>query len=63
MVERIIGELRAARPDLPIFAGGVLPPSTCRRLAELGVETYPPGSTLEAITDAARRLTGIAASA
>ena len=53
----------AARPDLPIFAGGVLPPSTCRRLAELGVETYPPGSTLEAITDAARRLTGIAASA
>jgi methylmalonyl-CoA mutase C-terminal domain/subunit len=60
VVERIIGELRAARPELPIFAGGVLPPSTCRRLAELGVETYPPGSTLEAITDAARRLTGIA---
>lgn len=60
VVERIIGELRAARPELPIFAGGVLPPSTCRRLAELGVETYPPGSTLEQIVDAAQRLTGIA---
>lgn len=58
VVERIIGELRAARPDLPIFAGGVLPPSTCRRLAELGVETYPPGSTLEQIVEAAQRLTG-----
>lgn len=61
VVERIIGELRAARPELPIFAGGVLPPSTCRRLAELGVETYPPGSTLEQIVDAAQRLTGIEA--
>ena len=62
VVERIIGELRAARPELPIFAGGVLPPSTCRRLAELGVETYPPGPTLEQIVDAAQRLTGIEAS-
>ena len=58
VVERVIAELRAARPELPIFAGGVLPPSTCRRLAELGVETYPPGSTLEAIVAAAHRLTG-----
>jgi len=57
VVERIIGELRAARPELPIFAGGVLPPSTCRRLAELQVETYPPGSSLEQIVDAAQRLT------
>lgn len=61
VVERIIGELRAARPELPIFAGGVLPPSTCRRLAELGVETYPPGSTLEQIVEAAQRLTGVEA--
>jgi len=58
VVERIVAELRAARPELPIFAGGVLPPSTCRRLAELNVETYPPGSTLTAIVDAAERLTG-----
>ncbi|MDE2349464.1 MAG: cobalamin-dependent protein [Gammaproteobacteria bacterium] len=59
VVERVIGELRAARPQLPIFAGGVLPPSACRRLGELGVETYPPGSSLEAIVDAARRLTQV----
>ena len=45
------------RPELPIFAGGVLPPSSCKRLAELGVETYPPGSSLEDIVAAARRLT------
>jgi methylmalonyl-CoA mutase C-terminal domain/subunit len=58
VVVRVIGELRAARPDLPIFAGGVLPPSSCRRLGELGVDTYPPGSSLEDIVTAARRLTG-----
>ena len=57
VVIRVIGELRAARPELPIFAGGVLPPSSCKRLAELGVETYPPGSSLEDIVAAARRLT------
>ena len=58
VVERVIAELRAARPDLPIFAGGVLPPSSCRKLAAAGVETYPPGSSLDDIVDAARRLTG-----
>lgn len=58
VVERVIGELRAARPELPIFAGGVLPPSSCRKLGALGVETYPPGSSLDDIVDAARRLTG-----
>lgn len=57
VVERVIAELRAARPDLPIFAGGVLAPSTCRRLAALGVETYPPGSALIDIVAAAERLT------
>lgn len=63
VVERVVAQLRAARPNLPIFAGGVVPPATCRRLAELGVETYPPGSTLEAIVAAARRLTGEAGQA
>lgn len=57
VAERVIGELRAARPELPIFAGGVLPPLTCKRLADLQVETYPPGSTLEEIVAAACRLT------
>lgn len=58
VVERIVAELRAARPELPIFAGGVLSPSTCRRLAAHGVETYPPGSALLDIVGAAERLTG-----
>lgn len=58
VVERVIGELRAARPELPIFAGGVLPPSSCRKLGALGVETYPPGSSLDDIVAAAGRLTG-----
>ena len=57
VVIRAIGELRAARPDLPIFAGGVLPPSSCKRLNAMGVETYPPGSSLDEIVEAARRLT------
>ena len=57
VVIRVIGELRAARPDLPIFAGGVLPPSSCKRLNGMGVETFPPGSSLDEIVAAARRLT------
>jgi len=58
VVERVLGELRAARPDLPVFAGGVLPPASCKRLGALGVECYPPGSSLDDIVAAARRLTG-----
>ena len=58
VVERVLGELRTARPDLPIFAGGVLPPASCKRLGALGVECYPPGSSLDDIVAAARRLTG-----
>jgi methylmalonyl-CoA mutase C-terminal domain/subunit len=58
VVERVVAELRAARPDLPVFAGGAIPPASCKRLAALGVETYPPGSALEEIVAAARRLTG-----
>lgn len=57
VVERIIEALREARPGLPIFAGGVLSPSSCRRLAALGIETYPPGSQLAEIVASAERLT------
>lgn len=64
VAERIVGEIRAARPDLPVFAGGVLAPWAARRLLALGVEVYPPGSNLDDIVAAARRLTGqVAASA
>jgi methylmalonyl-CoA mutase C-terminal domain/subunit len=61
VAERIIGELRAARADLPIFAGGIIAPWAAKRLKALGVEVFPPGSQLDAIVECARRLTGVAA--
>lgn len=57
VVERIIESLRASAPELPIFAGGTLPPAAVRRLQELGVQGFPPGSSLASIVEAARRLT------
>lgn len=63
VAERIVHAMRAERPTLPIFAGGVLPPWACRQLGALGVEVYPPGSQLPDIVAAARRLTGLATSA
>lgn len=58
VVERIVDAVRAQRPDLPIFAGGVVPPWACRKLEAKGVEVYPPGSQLTDIVAAAHRLTG-----
>ena len=60
VAERIIGELRAARSDLPIFAGGILAPWAAKRLRALGVEVFPPGSQLDDIVGCARRLTAAA---
>jgi methylmalonyl-CoA mutase C-terminal domain/subunit len=60
VVERIIESLRATAPEMPIFAGGTLPPAAIRRLQELGVEGFPPGSSLASIVEAARRLTAAA---
>jgi len=60
VVERIIESLRATAPEMPIFAGGTLPPAAIRRLQELGVEGFPPGSSLASIVEAARRLTASA---
>jgi methylmalonyl-CoA mutase C-terminal domain/subunit len=57
VVERIIESVRASVPDMPIFAGGTLPPAAVRRLQELDVEGFPPGSSLVSIVEAARRLT------
>ena len=59
VAERIIGELRAARVDLPIFAGGIIAPWAAKRLQALGVEVFPPGSQLDEIVDCARRLTAV----
>jgi methylmalonyl-CoA mutase C-terminal domain/subunit len=60
VAERIIGELRAARADLPIFAGGIIAPWAAKRLRALGVEVFPPGSQLGDIVACARRLTDVA---
>jgi methylmalonyl-CoA mutase C-terminal domain/subunit len=57
VVERIISALRESVPDVPIFAGGTLPPPALRRLGELGVQGFPPGSSLADIVAAARKLT------
>lgn len=59
VVERVVDAVRKQRPDLPIFAGGVVPPWARQRLEAKGVEVYPPGSQLPDIVAAARRLTGI----
>ncbi|MEY2907715.1 MAG: hypothetical protein RLZZ602_238 [Pseudomonadota bacterium] len=55
---RAIEGVQKARPELPIFAGGTIPPHAAKQLAALGVEVYPPGSQLTDIVDAAERLTG-----
>ncbi|MDP4789583.1 MAG: hypothetical protein NWR64_06300, partial [Haliea sp.] len=57
---RAIGMVREARPEVPIFVGGVVPPHAKRKLESLGVEVYPPGSQLPDIVAAAVRLTGAA---
>ena len=55
---RAVNAVKAARADLPIFAGGTIPPRAAKQLEALGVEVYPPGSQLADIVDAAERLTG-----
>lgn len=57
VAERIVGTLRSEGYEGPVFAGGTIPPYAIRRLKDLGVESYPPGSSLRLIVDAARRLT------
>jgi methylmalonyl-CoA mutase C-terminal domain/subunit len=57
VVERIVAAVRQADPFMAIFAGGTLPPAALRRLTELGVPGFPPGSSLPSILEAARELT------
>ena len=56
-VERVLDQLQQAGLTVPVFAGGTIAPRNVKRLESRGVEAYPPGSSLEAIVDAARRLT------
>lgn len=58
VVERILDTLEAAAVETPVFAGGTIPHYAVERLAARGVECYPPGSTLDEIVAAARRLSG-----
>jgi methylmalonyl-CoA mutase C-terminal domain/subunit len=56
VVERVITRIREEAGPVPVLVGGVLPPYAVRRLTELGIECFPPGSSLDAIVSAARRL-------
>jgi methylmalonyl-CoA mutase C-terminal domain/subunit len=58
VVERIVEAVRQFLPDTPVLAGGTIPPSSVRRLSDLGVRSFPPGSSLESIVEAAMELTG-----
>lgn len=55
--ERVLDALREAGAEVPVIAGGTLSPEACRRLGARGVRTFPPGSALQAIVEAARELT------
>jgi len=55
---RAVNSVREARPEVPIFAGGTVPPHAKKQLEALDVEVFPPGSQLVDIVAAADRLTG-----
>jgi len=58
VVYRIMDELKAVGLDgVPVFCGGTVPPGAATKLWDLGVDVYPPGTTLAAIAEAAHRLT------
>jgi methylmalonyl-CoA mutase, C-terminal domain len=58
VVERILDTLDEAGVETPVFAGGTIPHYAAERLMARGVECFPPGSGLDDIVAAARRLTG-----
>jgi methylmalonyl-CoA mutase C-terminal domain/subunit len=57
VVERILDTLADAGVQTPVVAGGTIPHYALARLTARGVECFPPGSALEDIVAAARRLT------
>lgn len=57
IVERMLKALRDEGVDVPVIAGGVIPPHMARRLEAQGVRTFPPGSKLEDIVQTARAVT------
>lgn len=57
VVERVVERVRSVAGAVPVFAGGTVPPWAIKRLADVGVEVFPPGSSHDEIAAAARRLT------
>jgi methylmalonyl-CoA mutase C-terminal domain/subunit len=57
VVERILLSLSESLPDIPVFVGGTIPPSSVRRFSELGIKSFPPGSSLSSIVATACDLT------
>lgn len=57
VVERILDVLAANDVTVPVFAGGTIPHYAAAKLEARGVECFPPGSDLDDIVAAARRLT------
>ena len=56
VVERILDSLEAAGITTPVIAGGTIPPQARPVLAARGVETFPPGSSLQDIVNTAHRM-------
>lgn len=54
---RAVLAVQEARPELPVFAGGTVPPRSKKQLEGMGVEVFPPGSQLADIVASAQRLT------
>jgi methylmalonyl-CoA mutase C-terminal domain/subunit len=57
VVHRILDTLETAGlGDIPVLAGGTIPPQAVAGLSARGVSVHPPGSSLAGIVDAATRL-------
>lgn len=56
VAKRILELLEESRPELNVFLGGAIPPWAKKELEEKGLEVFPPGSRLDDIAEAAKRL-------
>jgi methylmalonyl-CoA mutase C-terminal domain/subunit len=59
VVSRILDRLHEeGLGDLPVMAGGTIPPRDAEMLESRSVAVFPPGSAMSDIVELARRLTG-----
>lgn len=56
VVERVLDALAAQFDDMPVVAGGTVPPWAARRLEARGVRVFPPGSALADIVGTVRSI-------